>query len=82
MKSEEFKLHFIAKRRLSTLNCNTNLNSSLFTFHSSLKLLLDRKLVAECEQEYVVCGTLCIECESFCETYVISKVEDAVVFLV
>ena len=38
VKSEEFKLHFIAKKRLTPLNHNTNLNSSLLTLNSSLFL--------------------------------------------
>ena len=33
---EEFELDFIAKGQLSFFYCNTNLNSSLFTFNYSL----------------------------------------------
>ena len=35
MKSKKFELPFIAIILLSTINCNTNLNFSLFTFHLS-----------------------------------------------
>ena len=40
VKSEKFELPSMAKEQSKAINCNTNLNFSLFTFHSSLKVIV------------------------------------------
>ena len=46
VKSEEFELAFTCERAINNpINCNTKLNFSLFTFHSSLNRGITKKYV-------------------------------------